>query len=152
MLLVMKYDRLARDVYLHEYIRREVVKKKGTIVAVDGGVDGDDPQAVLMRQVLLAFAQFERAMISRRTKLAMRYQQRKGKRVSSNPPFGYRVEGGKLAPREDEQVVVRRVRELHEEGLSTKDIRIKIRDEGHKTRCGEPWRSRHIERIVRNLE
>ncbi len=71
-LVTYKADRLARGVYLDEAIRRAVTKAGAVVEVVEGSPNGDEPQDVLIRQVLAAFAEYERKVIAARTRAAMR--------------------------------------------------------------------------------
>lgn len=89
-LLVYKRDRLARNVYLSEQINRAVQKRGATIEAVTGDVKGDTPETQMIRQVLASIAEYERKMIADRTRHAMRFHMRNGKRMGgSDVPYGY---------------------------------------------------------------
>jgi len=87
-LLVYKHDRLARDVYLSEMIRRGVEKLGAKIVAVNGDVEGDGPEQVMVRQILACFAEYERKIIAMRTSHAMQHHQKCGRRMGRHAPYG----------------------------------------------------------------
>ena len=88
-LIVYKLDRLARDVYLSEVIKREVSKKGATIEALDGSTNGNSPEDELKRHILQAFASYEAKIIALRTKHAMKRMQKLGKSISSRCPYGW---------------------------------------------------------------
>lgn len=87
-LVVFKPDRLARDVYLLESIRREVERRGASVEFVEGDSNGSTPQDVLIRTILAAFSAFERHVIAARTKYAMLAHQKNGRMVSKHPPYG----------------------------------------------------------------
>ena len=61
LLIVAKRDRLARDLMLSCWIEKEVAKRGAAIVSCSGeGSDGDGPTDKLMRQIVDAFAEYER--------------------------------------------------------------------------------------------
>jgi DNA invertase Pin-like site-specific DNA recombinase len=91
-LLVFKLDRLARNVYLMETIRRIVAKKGATIEAVTGDVAGDGPEIVMIRQVLSAISEYERKLIAQRTKWAMKSHTKKGHRTGRYATYGYKLD------------------------------------------------------------
>lgn len=88
-LLVYKRDRLARNVYLSEQINRAVEKRGATIEAVAGDIKGDTDEARMIRQVLAVIAEYERKMIASRTRHAMRFHQRNGRRMGAECPYGW---------------------------------------------------------------
>jgi site-specific DNA recombinase len=67
----------------------------------------------LVLNVLLSFAQFEREIISERTRDKIAAARRKGKWVGGQPLLGYDVQGSKLVVNEEEAVQVRAVFELY---------------------------------------
>ena len=150
-LLVFKHDRLARNVYVSECIRRAVEEVGGRIVACEGDIEGDGPEQVMIRQVLAAFAEYERKMIGLRTKHAMRHHQRQGRRMSGIAPYGYRFTGDRLEPVPQEQVVIAFVRSLHAQGVAPKDIRYRLAESEHNPRTARLWKTRDVARIIANL-
>ena len=154
-LLVYHRDRLARDAFLAEVIRRMVAAKGARIEACTGeAVRGDDesPEARFVRGVLDLVAQLYREMGAARTKASMLSQQRSGRRMSKHPPYGKRAcledpERWEDDPRE--QVAVRRARALAAEGLTAWGIAKKLTEElpGH-ARNGAKWKADTVKRIV----
>jgi DNA invertase Pin-like site-specific DNA recombinase len=149
-LVVYRLDRLARDVYLSEVVRREVGKRGATIAAVIGDAAGDGPEDVLIRQVLQAFAEYERKVIAARTKHAMLRHQAAGRRMSAVAPYGWRVspdDAGRLIVDHDEQSVVCRIRELHQSGASARCIARRLQVESIPSR-GRAWHHTTVTRIL----
>ena len=72
--IVERADRLARDLLVSEVILGQFRDLGVRVVAADGGTDltagDDDPTRVLIRQVLGAVAQFEKAVIVSKLKAA----------------------------------------------------------------------------------
>jgi site-specific DNA recombinase len=62
---------------------------------------------------LLSFAQFEREIISERTRDKIAAARRKGKWVGGHPLLGYDVQGSKLVVNQEEAVRVRAIFELY---------------------------------------
>jgi site-specific DNA recombinase len=90
----------------------EVLDKHGaTFVSVTQQFNTTSSMGRLTLNVLLSFAQFEREMISERTRDKMGAARRKGKWVGGNPVMGYDVapQGGSLAVNQEE---AQRVREI----------------------------------------
>jgi DNA invertase Pin-like site-specific DNA recombinase len=120
-LVVAKRDRLGRDVYRLALIERMAERAGARIVSADGTGNGDDPAALLMRRMVDAFAEYERALIRSRTSAALRAKVARGERLG-RPRYGWRVEDGELVPVEAEQAVVRQVADLRAQGLSQRAI------------------------------
>lgn len=89
-LLAAKWDRLTRSPTVGVMIEELVRRDGGTIIAADGAGNGADPAAELFRGMLLLFGQFERRMISVRTRAALAAKKARGERVGK-PKAGWRV-------------------------------------------------------------
>lgn len=127
LLLVYKLDRIARSVYLSHIIEKAVADKGARIVSISGeGTWIDSPQDTLTRQILQALAEYEKKVIAARTRIAMQFHQRNGRRMSSKPPFGTMIDpadASRLIPNPDEEKIIEMVVKLKEkEGLSLREI------------------------------
>ena len=70
-LVVAKRDRLARDVMAAAMVDRLTCDAGARVLSAAGeGTESDDPAAVLMRRMVDAFAEYERALIAARTRAA----------------------------------------------------------------------------------
>jgi DNA invertase Pin-like site-specific DNA recombinase len=146
-LLVAKRDRLARDTMAAAMIERLVGRKGARIESADGVGNGDSPEALLMRRMVDAFAEYERAIIRARTKAALKVKRDRGERLG-RPRYGYRVEAGELVPYEPEQRVLRLVAELREDGLSVRQIVEALEARGVSTSTGRAFCGRGVRRLL----
>jgi DNA invertase Pin-like site-specific DNA recombinase len=149
-LVAYKLDRLARDVYLAELIQREATRRGATIEAASGGGNGDTPEQRMIRQVLQAFAEYERKVIAARTRAAMLRHQAAGRRMSAQPPYGWTVdaaEQARLVKDADEQAVIRRIVRLHGEGHGLREIARDLDAAGIPCRAGA-WYHATIKNIL----
>ncbi|MCA9316105.1 MAG: recombinase family protein [Planctomycetes bacterium] len=146
-LVVARRDRLARDVLVAAMVDRLVARQGASIVAADGTGNGDGPEAALMRTLIDAFAQYERAVIGARTRAALAVKKARGERVGGIP-YGYRDEGGVLVEEPGEQAVIARARELRAEGLSLRAVGRALLGEGHRPRRGGHWHVQVLARLV----
>ena len=97
-LVVAKLDRLGRDGLVLMTIERELARLGARIVSASGeGTDSDDPSQVLVRRIMSAVAENELAMVSLRTRSAMKAKKERGE-VVGRPPFGFCISEGQLAP------------------------------------------------------
>jgi len=151
-LLVWKLDRLARSVYLMERIRHDVEAHGAQIVAVKGDVEGNTPEAIMVRQILSAVAEYERKIISQRTSAAMIYHMKNGKRISSKPPYGYRFIGDTMEAVEKEQKAIYLVSTLRKENKDVLAIVRAMNASEHRTRTGRQWMRRDVENIISILK
>ena len=137
-LAVAKRDRLARDVMAAAMVERLTADAGARILSAAGeGTESDDPAAVLMRRMVDAFAEYERALIAARTRAALAVKRSRGE-VSNHAPFGYRAVDGRLVADEGEQAVIARVREARARGLTVRAIAAELAAAGVVSRKGLP--------------
>jgi DNA invertase Pin-like site-specific DNA recombinase len=126
-LVVHRLDRLARELHLQEAVLAQVWDARGSVFEVIGGEvladDPTDPMRTFARQVCGAARQLERGMIVARMQGGRRRARAAGRHIGGHRPFGFTIgEGGQLEPFEEEQVVIRRARELRIEGAGIREI------------------------------
>lgn len=109
--VVYKVDRLTRSLLDFARIVEVLDKHGATFVSVTQQFNTTASLGRLTLNILLSFAQFEREMISERTRDKMSAARRKGKWVGGNPVLGYDVaaQGGALVVNKAE---AQRVREI----------------------------------------
>lgn len=124
-LLVAKRDRLARDVMKVGMVTQRVESAGAIVVSADGVPESNEPTAVLMRQIIDAFSQFERSLIISRTTAALATKKVKGE-VTGNIPLGFVRDGNKLvvdeAGRAQHREVKARVQALLAEGKTYQNV------------------------------
>ncbi len=147
-LLVAKRDRLARDVLLAAMIERLVERQGARIMAADGTGNGDDPESQLMRNLVAAFAMYERAIIRARTKAALGVKKARGERTGS-VPYGFALspDGVHLEVDPVEARAVDLARRLRAEGLSLRAIGTRLLEQSHVPRGGRTWNPNTVARI-----
>lgn len=148
-LLVAKRDRLARDVVLCAMVERLAERAGARVLSAAGeGTEGDDPAAMLMRRIVDAFAEYERALIRARTRAALGVKRARGERVG-HVPIGFRLgaDGVHLDGHEAEQKVVARVLALRAEGLSLDAVADRLNADGVAAR-GRRWYGTTVSRIL----
>src|ERR1700730_1069797 len=147
-LLVAKRDRLARDVVVSGMVERLVERVGGKLLSADGTGNGAGPEHALRRNIVAAFAEYERALIRARTRAALAVKRARSERVGQ-VPFGYIVGAdGKLLPDAKEQAVVERIKDLRARRLTIKNITATLNREGAPARGGR-WHATTIARLLR---
>lgn len=146
--IVERADRLARDLIVSELILSQLRGLGVKVYAADGGteltVGDDDPTRTLIRQVLGAVAQFEKAVIVSKLKAARIRKRREDGRCEGRKPFGTK-------PGEAEALaLIRKLRRKPRGGapLSVAAIAEKLNTMGVPTRTGKPWRPGTVYAIV----
>jgi DNA invertase Pin-like site-specific DNA recombinase len=148
-LIVAKLDRLARDV-------------KMILSIVDSGIcvrfvdlpeiNPNDPTGRLMLTMLAAFAEFERKIISKRTKEALAVAKTRGVKLgSANSKAGGQARAAQLAATSqvDPQALII-VRDLKSMGMTTtRQIAAGLTQRGIKTSTGSTqWHSAQVSRLL----
>jgi site-specific DNA recombinase len=150
-LIVAKRDRLGRDLLNVAMIARLVERRGARIVSAAGeGSDDDGPTSILMRQIIDAFAQYERAIIGARTKAALGAKRARGERIGGIP-YGYRLaaDGRTLEANSDEQRALGVLRQLRAAGHSCQAIAHELNRQGFRTRRGSAWRHQYVYALAR---
>ena len=146
-LLVLKRDRLARDVMIAGMLERLVSSSGATIISADGMGNGDGPEAELMRNIVNVFAQYERALIRFRTKAALHVKRGRGERLGELPYGKRATEAGMLEDHPGELLAAARVLELRQGGASIRAIAARLNAEGVPAR-GNGWHRTTVERLL----
>ena len=148
-LVIAKRDRLARDVMLCGWIEKEAKRKGARIVSAAGEGNGDDPAAELMRTIIDAFAQYERAMIRVRTKAVAAVKKSKGERWCREAPYGSRwTANDELAPNAKEQRTIKLVKKLRKDGVSYRGIVAELKKQRRFNRVGKPIALKQVQRVL----
>jgi DNA invertase Pin-like site-specific DNA recombinase len=138
---------MVSEVILAEF-RKLKVK---VIAAADGGTDltaeDDDPTRVLIRQILGAVAQFEKAVLVSKLKAARLRKRRTLGRCEGRKPFGYRPGEAEIV----EHIQRLRRKPRGGERLSFASIAAKLNEDGVPTRTGAPWAPETVRQIAMRL-
>jgi len=151
-LLVAKRDRIGRDVIAVAMIERLVAKRGARVISAAGeGTESDDPAGVLMRRLIDSFSEYERLIISARTRAALAAKRRRGERVSRFAPYGYRLatDGRTLVAHAPEAATLATIQRLRAEGRSLRAIAEELNAAGVPTRARTPWRFEYVRNLLR---
>ncbi len=136
-LIVAKLDRVARSVMHFSTLMARARDNGWAIVIADAsGVDTTTPVGQLLANILISMAQFERDMISARTKAALAVKARNGEQVGRHPT---------TSPEVADTIV-----ELRDGGLSCAKTAAELERLGIPTSTGgTEWRPATVSRIDR---
>jgi DNA invertase Pin-like site-specific DNA recombinase len=154
-LVVYRLDRLARDLVLQEQLLADVRRIGADLFSTSSAEasyltdDPDDPSRKLIRQVLGAVNEYERAMIALRLRAGRRRKHETGGYAYGSPPYGYRSERGELVAHPAEQQALERMRQLRADGYSYREIAHTLTAEGHTPKRGMAWYPMTIREILR---
>ena len=164
--VVYKIDRLSRS--LADFARiAEMLEEQGvSFVAVTQQFNSSTSMGRLMMNVLLSFAQFEREIISERTRDKIAATRRKGKWSGGRPLLGYDVDRSRpgairLIVNADEAQRVRRIFELYLEHGSLMPVVKILNERGWRTKRwvtkkgiemgGRPFEKGSLFKLLTNL-
>ena len=148
-LVVYRLDRLARDLILQETLMTRMRKAGVEVLSVtEPDIDSEDGTRVLVRQILGAVSQFERALIRSRMMGGRAAKIASGGYGGGRPPFGWRAENKELVPEPREQEAIALVRQLADEGLSSRQIAARLQETGHRPKVGVRWSSTQVLRVI----
>ena len=154
-LIVVKLDRLSRSLrdvcaLVSDYFTDE----RYHLLSVCGMVNTHSAAGRMLMMNLANYNQFEREMISERTREAMQHIKAQGIRLGP-APYGYELpieldDNGrrKLVPLASEQEIITRLAKAQAEGVGFNDIARQLNAEGIKARRGGPWTGRFASAVL----
>jgi DNA invertase Pin-like site-specific DNA recombinase len=154
-LVVFRLDRLARDLVLQEQLLAEIWKMNSEVFSTSAAEsdflanDPEDPSRRLIRQMLGAVAEYERAMIFLRLRLGRKRKAESGGFAYGSPPYGFTSEKGSLVRQEQEQEGLRFMKELRLEGYSLPAICSSLETAGFRPKRGTRWHPTTVARALR---
>ncbi len=149
--VVVKSDRLARDIKLYYYFMMLLEKKGMKLISItEPEVDDGTGLGNIYKALMLFVAEQERKNIAART-AGGRYQKAKsGGYSGGNVPYGYVAKDGELEIQPFEAKVVKKIFEMRRWGWTLDKISQMLNDAGIHTRKGNLWRASTIYGIIKN--
>src|SRR5262249_45464424 len=157
-ILITDPDRLARN-YVHQVLLLEELQRHGCRVEFTDRPLSDDPQDQLLLQIRGAVAEYERTLISERTRRGRLYKLRSGQMLPwTRPPYGYRADpdhprdlAGVGADPAEAALVADMFRWYADEGRSFMAMVQRLRDLGARSPSGrEFWGMATVRSILSN--
>jgi len=158
--VVYKVDRLSRSIRDFAKIMEVLDKHGTTFVSVTQQFNTTTSLGRLTLNILLSFAQFEREIISERTRDKQVLARKRGKWTGGHVPMGYDLEASCLVVNAGEADRVRQIFEWYLEGQTVYGIVAKCADlgwhnkqwttKGGKVYGGHPMRKCHVYKLLAN--
>jgi site-specific DNA recombinase len=158
--VVYKVDRLSRSLLDFVNVMERFNAGGAAFVSVTQNFSTADAMGRLTLNMLMSFAEFEREMISERTRDKIAASRRKGMWTGGPVPLGYTVESKKLVVNELEAVLVREIFALYGEHRSALAVARALKDrqrvtKRHRAASGnlrEPraWTKDDVLRVLKN--
>jgi len=151
-IVALKLDRLFRDAEDALRQTREWDQTGIALHLVDmGGTAVNTASAMgrLLITLMSGFAELERNMIGERTAAALQHKKRN--RLAYSPtPYGYQRIDNRLVPDPDEQAVIDRIMQMHEDGNSLRAIASELNTQAIPTKKGCVWHASTVRYILAN--
>lgn len=148
-LVVYSLSRLARSTKDTITIGERLDKAGADLVSLTEKIDTTTAAGKMVFRMLAVMAEFERDLVSERTRGAMAHKKSKGERVGQIP-FGSRLadDGVSLNPDPAEQEAIGIVAELRARGLSCRKIAAELNARGVQTKGGGTWFETTVRRVL----
>lgn len=139
-LIVYSLSRLARSTKDAITIAERLEKAGADLVSLSEKIDTTSAAGKMVFRMLAVLAEFERDLISERTKGALAHMSSQGRRVGE-VPNGFRLAEDGLHLVEDpaEQETLRTIRNLRAQGRKWAEIADEMNARGLVTKKGRPW-------------
>jgi DNA invertase Pin-like site-specific DNA recombinase len=115
-LVLLDINHLSTDKVLRSLIKVHLKRKGVTITIVDGGCNGD-PEDDVIDGMIGKVVDFSNEITKLRTKKEFGRKKKAGESVGSNP-YGYKSDNGFLVKHDEEQKVIKTMRDLRSKGYS----------------------------------
>ncbi|XXF79767.1 recombinase family protein [Myxococcaceae bacterium GXIMD 01537] len=158
--VVYKVDRLSRSLLDFAKVMERFNAAGASFVSVTQNFSTADAMGRLTLNMLMSFAEFEREMISERTRDKVAAARRKGKWTGGRAPLGYEVKDKRLVVNEYEAVVVREAFELYLQHQQASTVSRLLNETGRKTKRYEAqsgathaarrWTTQDVLRLLRS--
>jgi DNA invertase Pin-like site-specific DNA recombinase len=152
--VIERLDRLARDLMIQEAIIKDFQRNGLTIFStMEEDLCSTDPTRKLIRQILGAFADYERQMIVDKLASARARKQARGELIYGRAPYGWKkvTRAGKVSLEEDnfEQAILARIWEWRAQGYGYVQIANKLNEQNIPTRDHKQWYSGTVDKVLK---
>jgi DNA invertase Pin-like site-specific DNA recombinase len=139
MILVESLNRLARELFIQEYILRDLKKRGVTLISIREQDIDSSPERILFRQIMGAIAQYDKTMIVMKLRGARQRMKAKMGRCEGAKPYG-------SLPGED--AVLGEMRRMAADGHSMAAIARELNSRGVMPRRGKAWHPYAVSRML----
>jgi DNA invertase Pin-like site-specific DNA recombinase len=154
--VVMNTSRLWRNDTAKVFIRREIIRAKGSIISIEQprySVHNADPQEKFINGIMELLDELERGSIALKLAKGRATKALRGDKPAGVTPYGYRYAEDKksVVIDENEAETVRRMFRLSISGESIQKIADALNAGGIRTRRGNAWTKAAVHKILRNV-
>lgn len=161
-IVVYKVDRLSRSLLDFSLLLDQLDQKGVAFVSITQHFNTQTSMGRLTLNILLSFAQFEREMISERTRDKMAAARRKGKFIGGRPPLGYDIDRDRrlLVVNPEEATLIREIFQRYVKQQSILAVVKSLNEDGYRNKLytskkgkvsgGGPFTVTQVQIILRN--
>jgi DNA invertase Pin-like site-specific DNA recombinase len=148
---VVKLDRLTRCVGDLAYLNKLFEANKLVLVSIQESVDTSTASGRLFHNIIACLSEWERGVISERTRDALRHKRNNGY-LAGEVPYGYKLKGDgeTLEPIPEEQKVLKKIRSLRGSSLSYWKIANRLNRSGITTKKGKTWYPATVQSVLQH--
>ena len=150
-LVIYSLSRLARSTKDAIGIAERLDKAGADLVSLSERIDTTTAAGKMIFRLLAVFAEFERDLVSERTKSALQYKKANGQRIGTIP-YGHDLapDGRTLVENTHEQGVIRDIHKLRASGKTFRRIAQVLTDRGvpTKSRRSSTWQGKTVQMIL----
>lgn len=148
-LVVYSLSRLARSTKDMIAISERLDKAGADLVSLSERLDTTSAAGKMVFRMLAVLSEFERDQVSERTRAAMQFIRKQGRRAG-RVPFGYDLasDGHTLTANAHEQEAIALMKVLREEGHSLREIVSALETQGIRPKTGQAWHASSVRAIL----
>ena len=150
-LVVYSLSRMARNTREALEISDRLAHCGADLVSLSEKIDSTSAAGKMIFRLLAVLSEFERDLVSERTKSAMTHARAQGRCVG-NVPYGYDKRDGRLVENASELEVIGFLQRLRSRGLSLREIVRELDDRGIRSKNRAKWHPKVINDILRSAE
>jgi len=150
-ILSYKIDRLTRSPKDFYQLIEFFEQYKVDFISITERFDTSTPAGRLLRNIMLTFAQFERELVSERTRDKLLERAKKGFWHGGITPYGYKRENKRLVINKKEAEIIRLIFETYLENGSIVKVHDLLKENNIKNRQGNLFRKATIAFLLRNI-
>jgi len=149
--VTMKLDRLTRSVKDLGYLVEDVFNKHGiAFSSLQDNFDTSTANGRMVMNILATLAQWERDIISERTRDAMQFMKNSLKLIGA-VPFGFNLSGKELIPNPEEMETVSKLIMMKGQGASYQKIAGQLNADFIPAKNGGKWHPKTVMGVMRHI-
>ena len=147
--IVWKLDRFSRDAYDTAIYKRRLKNNGVSLLSATEAI-GNNPESIILEQLLIGMAEYYSVELSQKTKRGLRETALKGNFAGGGVPIGYKVENSKLVIDEETAPFVRQFFALYAGGYTKQQTIDYFKERGVRQVNGKELTNNCFQRMLVN--